>query len=269
MTILGEIYKHKLGEVSENEKRIPVEALKEQIQEKQSTRSFGDALKSDNNIRIIAEIKKASPSLGIIREDFNPVEIARIYEASGAAAISVLTDEKFFQGCLSYLTDVKESVNLPILRKDFIIDAYQIYEARSAGADAILLIAALLSKEEIQRYLDLAKELDMDCLVEVHSEAELKQVLQTNADIIGINNRDLATFKIDLETTLRLRPLIPAGKIVVSESGIKSRADVEKLTKEGVDAILVGETLMKSHDISARLRELLGIFNHKDTKSPK
>ena len=266
MTILDEIYKHKLSEVAENKKRIPVETLKEQIIKRHSTRSFGDALKSDNNIRIIAEIKKASPSLGIIREDFNPVEIARIYEASGVAAISVLTDEKFFQGNLSYLTDVKKSVNLPILRKDFIIDAYQIYEARSAGADAILLIAALLSKEEMQRYLDLSGQLGMDCLVEVHSETELKQVLQTNADIIGINNRDLATFKTDLETTLRLRPMIPGEKIVVSESGIKSRSDIEKLMKEGIDAILVGETLMKSDDISAKLRELLGLVNHKDTK---
>ncbi len=269
MTILDEIHKHKLNEVADNKRRVSLEVLKEQCKKRQRTRSFGAALKSSTNIRIIAEIKKASPSLGIIREDFDPVEIARIYEAGGAAAVSVLTDEKFFQGSLSYLTDVKKSVNLPILRKDFIVDAYQIYEARSAGADAILLIAALLSKEEIQRYLDLAEELGMDCLVEVHSEAELKQVLQTNADIIGINNRDLATFKIDLETTLRLRPLIPAGKIVVSESGIKSRADVEKLMKEGVDAILVGESLMKSHDMSSKLRELLGLVNHKDTKNTK
>ena len=269
MTILDEIYKHKLSEVAEDKKRVSLETLKEQCKKKQEARSFGAALKSNTNIRIIAEIKKASPSLGIIREDFNPVEIARIYETGGAAAISVLTDEKFFQGRLSYLTDVKKSVNLPILRKDFIIDSYQIYEARSAGADAILLIAALLTKEEIQHYLELARELDMDCLVEVHSEAELKKVLQTNADIIGINNRDLATFKTDLKTTVRLRPMIPTEKIVVSESGIKSRMDVEKLMKEGVDAILVGETLMKSNDISAKLRELLGIFNHKDTKSTK
>jgi len=263
MTILDEIYKYKLSEVAENKKRISVETLKEQIKKRQSTRSFGAALKSDTNIRIIAEIKKASPSLGIIREDFNPAEIARIYEASGAAAISVLTDEEFFQGSLFYLTEVKKSVNLPILRKDFIIDTYQIYEARSAGADAVLLIAALLSKEEMQRYLDLAGELGMDCLVEVHSEIELKKVLQTNADIIGINNRDLATFTTDLETTLRLRPIIPAEKIVVSESGIKSRADVVKLIKEGVGAILVGETLMKSDDISAKLHELLGLINHR------
>jgi len=263
MTILEEIYKHKLSEVAENKRRVSLETLKEQCKKRQRTRLFGAALKSSANIRIIAEIKKASPSLGIIREDFNPVEIARIYEAGGAAAISVLTEEKFFQGSLSYLTDVKKSVNLPILRKDFIIDTYQIYEARSAGADAILLIAALLSKEEIQHYLELAGELGMDCLVEVHSETELKKVLQTNAHIIGINNRDLATFNTDLGTTLRLRPIIPAGKIVVSESGIKSRANVEKLMKGGVDAILVGETLMKSDDISTKLRELLGIFNHR------
>lgn len=269
MTILDEIYKHKLSEVAKDKRRVSLETLKEQCKKRHRTRSFGAALKSNTNIRIIAEIKKASPSLGIIREDFNPVEIARIYETGGAAAISVLTDEKFFQGSLSYLTDVKKSVNLPILRKDFIIDTYQIYEARSAGADAILLIAALLSKEEMQHYLELAGELGMECLVEVHSEAELKKVLQTNAHIIGINNRDLATFKTDLETTLRLRPMIPAEKIVVSESGIKSRADVEKLMKEGVDAILVGETLMKSNDMSARLQELLGIFNHKDTKRTK
>ena len=259
MTILDEIYKHKLSEVAENKKRIPVEALKEQIKKRQNPRSFGAALKSNTNIRIIAEIKKASPSLGIIREDFNPVEIARIYETGGAAAISVLTDEEFFQGSLFYLTEVKKSVNLPILRKDFIVDTYQIYEARSAGADAILLIAALLSKEIIQSYLDLAGELGMDCLVEIHSETELKKVLQTNAHIIGINNRDLETFKTDLETTLRLRPMIPAEKIVVSESGIKSRVDVEKLMKESVDAILVGETLMKSDDISTKLHELLGL----------
>jgi indole-3-glycerol phosphate synthase len=259
MTILDKIYQHKLLEVSESKKRIPVEALEKDIQKKQEKKSFSRALKSDVNISIIAEIKKASPSLGIIREDFNPIEIARLYEAGGAAAISVLTDEKFFQGSLSYLTAVKKSVNLPVLRKDFIIDPYQIYEARYAGADAILLIAALLSKEEIQRFLDLAEELKMDCLVEVHSETELQKVLQTSANIIGINNRNLATFKTDLETTRRLKPMIPAEKIIVSESGIKSRAEIVKLFKMGINAILVGETLMKSDDIPAMLHELLGI----------
>ncbi|MBU6391416.1 MAG: indole-3-glycerol phosphate synthase TrpC [Planctomycetota bacterium] len=259
MTILDEIYKHKLSEVAENKKRIPTEVLKENIKEEQHTRPFGTSLKSNTNITIIAEIKKASPSLGIIRKDFNPVEIARLYESSGAAAISVLTDEKFFQGKLSYLTEVKKSIHLPVLRKDFIVDPYQIYEARSAGADAILLIATLLSKEEIQHFLELAEGMSMDCLVEVHSESELKKVLQTSANIIGINNRDLATFKIDLETTLLLRPMIPAGKIVVSESGIKSREDIVTLIKKGIDAVLVGETLMKTANIPAKLHELLGI----------
>lgn len=259
MTILDKIYRYKLLEVAENKKRISVEVLKKDIQKSQNTKPFGSALKSDIGISIIAEIKKASPSVGIIRNDFDPIGIAHLYEAGGAAAISVLTDEKFFQGRLSYLTDVKKSVDLPVLRKDFIIDTYQIYEARSAGADALLLIAALLSKEEIQSFLELAKALGMDCLVEIHSETELQKVLQTNATIIGINNRDLATFKTDLGTTLRLRSMIPDGKIVVSESGIRSREDVKRLADIGVHAILVGETLMKSDDIPTKLHELLGI----------
>ena len=156
------------------------------------------------------------------------------------------------------MTDVRAIVDLPVLRKDFIIDPYQIYEAGSAGADAILLIAALLSEDEIQRFLDLAKELEMDCLVEVHTESELRKVLQTSAGIIGINNRDLATFTVDLETTLRLRPMIPDGKIIVSESGIKSRTEILRLFNKGINAILIGETLMKSNDIPATLHELLG-----------
>ena len=260
MTILDKIYKHKLFEVAESKKRIPIELLKSNIEKRQGTKSFSTALKSNTNIRIIAEIKKASPSLGIIRKDFNPIEIARIYQANGAAAISVLTDKKFFQGNLSHLSDVKKSVDLPVLRKDFIIDPYQIYEARSAGADAILLIAALLSQEEIQRFLELAGELNMDCLVEVHSEMELKNVLLTTANIIGINNRDLATFKTDLETTFRLRPMIPAGKIIVSESGIKSRTEVVRLFTQGINAVLVGETLIKSDNIPKKLQELLGML---------
>lgn len=260
MTILDEIYRYKLVEVAENKRRVPLGILKDTLKKGQGTvRPFGAVLKSDTNICIIAEVKKASPSLGIIREDFNPREIARIYETHGASAISVLTDERFFQGSLSYLTEIKKTVHVPVLRKDFIIDPYQIYEARSAGADAILLIAAILSKEEMQHFLELAKELGMDCLVEVHTEEELQKVLQTSAHIIGINNRDLATFKTDLETTLRLRPMISPEKIIVSESGIKSRTEAVKLFKNGIHAILVGETLMKSNDISSKLCELLGM----------
>lgn len=259
MTILNRIYQYKLFEVAESKKRVPLEVLKENIKKGQEVRPLSAALKSNTNICIIAEIKRASPSLGIIRKDFQPVKIACIYETSGASAISVLTDEKFFQGSLSYLTDVKKSVTLPVLRKDFIIDAYQVYEAKAAGADAILLIAALLSKDKMQQFLELAKELNMECLVEVHSESELNNVLQTDAYIIGINNRDLATFSVDIETTLRLRPVIPDDKIIVSESGIKSRMDIVKLMEKGVDAVLIGETFMKSDDISAKMRELLGM----------
>ncbi len=259
MTILDKIYRYKLIEVSENKKRVSVEVLKKGIHKIQITKPFGMALKSDRGMGIIAEIKKASPSLGIIRNDFDPVGIARLYETGGASAISVLTDEKFFQGSLSHLTEVKKSVDLPVLRKDFIVDAYQIYEARAAGADAILLIAAILSRKQIECFLELAAGLGMDCLVEVHSESELHMVLQTNATIVGINNRDLATFQTDLGTTLRLRSIVPAGKIVVSESGIKSREDVKRLIDIGVHAILVGETLMKSEDIPTKMHELLGI----------
>ncbi len=258
MTILDDIHKHKLWEVAESKKRVSLESLKEDCKKSPGTRPFGAALRSDTNICIIAEVKKASPSLGVIRQDFDPIEIARIYESGGASAISVLTDEKFFQGSLPYLTGVKNNVKLPALRKDFIIDPYQIYEARRAGADAILLIAALLSKDEMQAFLGLARELDMECLVEVHSEAELQKTLQTDADIIGVNNRNLATFVTTMETTFQLRPMIPPEKTVVSESGIKSRADITKLIEHRVNAVLVGETLMKSNDIAAKLRELLG-----------
>lgn len=258
MTILDTIYQHKVSEVEKNKKQIPLRILEKRMQKRHDMKSFGRAIKSDMNISIIAEIKKASPSLGVIREDFQPAEIARLYQKGGAAAISVLTDEKYFQGKLSYIKDVKQSVDLPVLRKDFIIDPYQIYEAQSAGADAILLIAALLSEDTIQRFLNLARELEMDCLVEVHTGAELQKVLQTSADIIGINNRDLATFIVNLETTFQLRPMIPEGKIIVSESGIKSRTEILRLFNKGINAVLIGETFMKSGDIPAALHELLG-----------
>lgn len=258
MTILDTIYQHKVSEVEKNKKQVPLRVLEKRMQKRHDMKSFGRAIKSDMNISIIAEIKKASPSLGVIREDFQPAEIARLYQKGGAAAISVLTDEKYFQGKLSYIKDVKQSVDLPVLRKDFIIDPYQIYEAQSAGADAILLIAALLSEDTIQRFLNLARELEMDCLVEVHTGAELQKVLQTSADIIGINNRNLATFIVNLETTFQLRPMIPEGKIIVSESGIKSRTEILRLFNKGINAVLIGETFMKSGDIPAALHELLG-----------
>lgn len=260
MTILDEIYKFKLTEVTENKKKNPLDPLKARLQQDKTGSSFSRALKTDDPMNIIAEVKRASPSAGTICEHFHPVKIAQAYESGGAAAISVLTDEKFFKGNLTYLTEVKNAIRLPVLRKDFIIDPYQIYEAGVAGADAILLIAALLSMEEIQRFLEVSKEMNLECLVEVHTEAELEKVLQTSAQIIGINNRDLATFKTDLSLSLHLGTMIPPEKIRVSESGIKTRADIEKLIEKGFHAVLIGETLMRSTSIPLKIKELLG-FN--------
>ncbi len=215
-------------------------------------------LKKGNKIKFIAEVKKASPSAGIIREDFNYLNIAKEYEAGGASAISVLTDKEFFKGELKYLSEIKKTVNLPILRKDFIIDPYQIYEAKAAGADLVLLIARILTREQIDTFLALAHKLGMECLVEVHDNDELNTVLETEASIIGINNRNLDTFETNIETTLQLCHLIPEEKIIVSESGIKTRADVLYLEKAGIDAILIGETLMRSQDITQKIKELFG-----------
>ncbi|MCL6520403.1 MAG: indole-3-glycerol phosphate synthase TrpC [Armatimonadetes bacterium] len=208
-------------------------------------------------IRLIAEVKKASPSKGLIRSDFDPVAIARAYEEAGASAISVLTDEKYFQGRLEYLTAVRNAVNLPVLRKDFIIDAFQVYEARMAQADAILLIMAALSKSQLAELMALASDLGMACLVEVHTAEELEVALESGAEIIGINNRNLQTFETKLETTVELAKMVPGDRILVSESGIFTRLDVERLMEAGVDAILVGESLMREPDPRVKVRELL------------
>jgi len=216
------------------------------------------ALRGDG-IQLIAEVKKASPSRGIIRPDFDPVEIAIIYAGNGAAAVSVLTESGYFQGSLDHLKDIRNALHnkLPLLRKDFIFDLYQVYESRAYGADSLLLIVAILKLEELQALLRLSHELGMSCLVEVHNEAEVEIALSSEARIIGINNRDLTTFSVDIATTERLSPLIPPDRIVVSESGIKERADIEKLSQLGVDAVLIGESLMAAPDIAAKMRELL------------
>jgi len=219
---------------------------------------FTSALRSDH-IQLIAEVKKASPSRGIIRHDFNPAEIAQIYANNGAAAISVLTETKYFQGSLDHLRDIRKALGdkkLPLLRKDFILDSYQVYESRACGADGLLLIVAILTPEKLETLLELSHELGMSCLVEVHNEAELEIALRSQARIIGINNRDLSTFAVDLTTTKRLRPLIPPDRIVVSESGIKNRSDLEKLREWGVDAVLIGESLMSAANIAAKMKEL-------------
>lgn len=257
--MLEEIIEHKRVEVEARKKKVGLADLKSKLADAPQIRSFKEAIsKPTNNINLIAEIKRASPSAGLIRKDFHPVEIAKIYQEAGAAAISILTDEKFFEGNLNFLPQVKREVSLPLLRKDFIIDEYQIYESRTYGADALLLIAGTLSEAQMTEFLSLSHDLEMDCLVEVHNEEELKKVLETPAEIIGINNRDLSTFQVDLSTTRRLRKLIPDSKIVVAESGIRSREDVQLLAEEKVDAILVGESLLRSKDTRGKIEELLG-----------
>ena len=210
--------------------------------------NFKNSLRKQNtnDIRIIAEVKKASPSKGIIREDFDPLKIARQYEANNAAAISILTESEFFMGKLRFLKDIKNAVKIPLLRKDFLFDPYQIYEARANGADAVLLIAAILEKPLLDDLLSVVNDLSMNALIEVHTKDDLEKVLQTDAEIIGINNRNLKTFETDIQTSIDLIADIPESKVIVTESGIKTKNDIQKLSKAGVDAFLIGETFMRA-----------------------
>jgi len=256
--ILDDIIAHKKEELSGTKRRSSLAEVKARAADAGPVRGFGKALSRSGAIRLIAEVKKASPSKGVIREDFDPVRIAQTYEKSGASCISVLTEEKFFQGRLEYLAAVRKAAGLPLLRKDFIIDEYQVYEARAAGADAILLIAACLEKNQMAEYLGIAGQLGLDALVESHTYRELDKALLAGATLVGINNRDLSTFTVSLDTTLDLLKDIPDDRIVVSESGIKTRDDVVKLEKAGVDAVLVGEGLMREKDIGKKMKELLG-----------
>ena len=245
---------------------VRYEELKKAAREAPAPRGFAAAVKGENkgsgadDVRVIAEVKKASPSKGIIRADFDPVAIARDYEAAGAVALSVLTEEKYFLGSLDYMKAVREVVSLPILRKDFIVHPYQVFESRAAGADCILLIVAILDDRLLGELHDLARSLAMDVLVEVHTEEELRRALGIDAAIIGINNRDLNTFKTDLGTTkrlaARLAALVDDGVSRVSESGIKTAADIELLLAAGADAFLIGEALMREGDVGGKLREL-------------
>jgi indole-3-glycerol phosphate synthase len=219
--------------------------------------SFKKNISRPHHVNLIAEIKKASPSKGILRADFNLIKIAIAYQANGASAISVLTDERFFEGKLEYIKKVKESVSLPVLRKDFIIDEYQIYETVAAGADAMLLIADLLSKSELCGFYDLATSLGLDVLIEVHKEEDMEKALATEGSIIGINNRDLHTFRVDLSITQKLIRLIPPNRIKVSESGIRSYEDVMFLKSLGLNAVLIGEAFMESADIPSKMREMM------------
>ena len=256
--ILDDIIAYKKEELAGTKRSAPFADVKSKAADAGATRGFGKALSLGSDIRLIAEVKKASPSKGVIREDFDPVAIAHVYEKAGASCLSVLTEKKFFQGDLAYLGLIRAAVKLPLLRKDFIIDEYQIFEARAAGADAILLIAACLDKQQMQDYLGTAAGLGLDVLVESHTYRELDKSLQAGALLVGINNRDLQTFTVSLQTTLDLLKDIPDDRTVVSESGIRTRDDVLKLRQAGVDAILVGESLMREKDIGKKVKELLG-----------
>lgn len=256
--ILDRIVAHKQGEVAAKKKLVSPEELKKQAcHTGQRQRSFKKALSQDG-VSLIAEVKKASPSRGVLRPEFDPLQIAACYAKNGASAISVLTDVRFFQGSLEYLRQVKECTHLPLLCKEFIIDPYQIYESKVYGADAILLIAAILDKEELFSFLQLAQALELEVLVEIHSYPELQTALSAGAEIIGINNRDLKTFKTDLQTTLDLAGLVPDRCLLVSESGISTAQDVRKLAEAGVDAVLVGEALVSSPDLGKKVQELVG-----------
>ncbi len=256
--ILDDIIANKREELSETKRRCPLSEIKAKAADAGPVRGFEKALAAGPGIRLIAEVKKASPSKGVIREDFDPVKIARTYKESGASCLSVLTEQRFFQGKLEYLDAIRKVQDLPLLRKDFIIDEYQIHEARAAGADAILLIAACLERDQLQDYLGIAQRLGLDVLVESHTYKELDKSLLAGATLLGVNNRDLTTFTVSLQTTLDLLKDIPDDRTVVSESGIKTRDDVMKLQLAGVDAILVGESLMREKDVGKKVKELLG-----------
>ena len=257
--LLEQIVADNLNELEARKLSFPLAELRRTALEQPPPLDLASAL-GGAPIGLIAEVKKASPSRGIIRSDFNPAEIAQIYASNGASAISVLTDSKYFQGSLNHLKDIRKALadkRLPLLRKDFILDPYQVYESRAYGADGLLLIVAILVPEKMETLLELTHQLGMSCLVEVHNEAELEIALRSQARIIGINNRDLNTFTVDLTTTQRLRPFIPHDRIVVSESGIKDRSDMEKLSRWGVDAVLIGESLMSAPNIATKMKELL------------
>ncbi len=298
MTVLDRIVDYKrTQELPRRLQSLPMEAMQEKAAAAPPSRDFISALRAVPGVALIAEVKRASPSKGLLRRDFDPVELALAYAANGAAAISVLTDEPFFQGSLASLTEIRRvldariqagpalssrwtdgecgagshsfpngnlsprdptgQVSLPLLRKDFIIHPYQVYEARAAGADALLLIAAILPDDDLRDLLDLTGALGMTALVEVHTREEVERVLPTSPRLIGVNNRDLRDFRVDLQTCLALRPAVPPRICFVAESGIYSRADMERLAAAGVDAALVGEALVMASDVGAKVRELV------------
>lgn len=257
-TILDEIVAASRAALEVDKKARPLAAVEALARRQSASRDFLGALAAGGKPRLIAEAKKASPSKGLLVPDYDAPALARRYEAAGAACLSVLTEPRYFQGALDHLSAARAATALPCLRKDFLFDPYQVFEARAAGADAVLLIAAILPRHSLVALRDLAGYLGMVALVEVHEERELERALGAGARLIGINNRDLRTFHVSLETTARLRPLVPTDRLVVAESGIHTREDVRRLRDLGVDAMLVGEALVKSGDIDAKVHELLG-----------
>ncbi len=256
---LDKILEDAKNSLSERKSLIPLSKLKLNIEQSEPSRGFIRGIKESlekNKIGIIAEIKKASPSQGVIRKEFNPIELARNYEDANATCLSVLTNRPFFEGSIDHLSEVKRSIKLPVLRKDFIVDEYQIYESKLYGADCILLIVAALSDIQLKDYLELSSHLQLDVLIEVHSEEEMERALNFNPKLIGINNRDLKTFEISLSTTERLSRLATKDIVLVSESGIKTKRDIEKIKSYGVNVFLVGETFMRSADPGRELQEL-------------
>ena len=255
-TILDSIVAVKQEEIARRKAETPQAELERRIASLPAPLNLSGALWGDE-VRLIAEVKKASPSKGLLRADFDPEALARSYEANGAAAVSVLTD-RHFQGTVEHLSAVKSAVGIPVLRKDFVTDPYQVYEARAYGADALLLIVAVLDGPRLRELLREAAGLWLQCLVEVHNRAEMEEALDAGAEVIGVNNRDLHTFHTDVRVTEELAHLVPPGKILVSESGISARDDLRRLGRMGVHAVLVGEALVTSQDPGARVRELLG-----------
>jgi indole-3-glycerol phosphate synthase len=267
MSILDDILHRTRMDVLRRRAELPLAELKARCRDCAPPRDVRGALRREaattgrrsGPIRVIAEVKKASPSKGVIRADFAPAALARAYRDAGAHAISVLTDGPFFQGSLDHLIAVREAVDLPVLRKDFHVDPYQVWEARAAGADAVLLIAATLSPPDLADLLDLCRELTLTALVEVHTRQELETALASGAELIGMNNRDLKSFEVSLETTFALAPLAPAGVVLVSESGISQAEELARLASAGVDAILVGEGLLRHADVGEAMRRLVGM----------
>lgn len=262
--ILETIVQQKRLEIAAAQSARPAAELQRQLADAPPVRDFAGALRAGRPMHVIAEVKKASPSAGLIRADFDPVTIAQTYERHGAACISVLTDESFFQGHLDDLRAVRQAVSIPVLRKDFILDRYQVLEARAAGADCILLIAECLDDCRLRDLYFYASELGLESLIEIYDPENLERVLRLEPSLLGINNRNLRTFVTDLAHSIDLRGKVPESCVLVSESGIHTRADVERLEAAKIDAMLVGETLMRAPDVGAKLDELLAI-SHKGT----